>query len=174
MFGRLRLALLKTPPIRTSLSLRYCGHATFVPHFGLTKLGPDVSSIRTSDRDEHLYDLGLGRIAAGFGVRTADPPLTASLDRCSGLNWPDVLRLIGAEIVQASPTRIVRHSLGRIEVVTDIPPQEGQSPPGPHTHLLPTQLSSRLDLPPNLTIPDVYVPCAVHYPQNAAMETASG
>jgi hypothetical protein len=147
-------------------------HATFVPHFGLTNLGPDVGSIRMSDRDEQLYDLGLGRIAAGFGIRTVEPALTASLERCSGFAWPDVLGLIGAEIVQSSPTRIVRHSLGRIEVFTDIPPLGGQSPPGPHTHFLPSHLSSRLDLPRNLTIPDVYVPCAIHYPQNAAMEQA--
>jgi predicted Fe-S protein YdhL (DUF1289 family) len=149
-------------------------HATFVPHFGLTNLGPDVDSIRTSDRDEHLYDLGLGRIAAGFGIRTADPILTASLHRCSGLDWTDLFSRIGAEIVQSSPTRVVRHSLGRIEVFTAIPLPGGQSPPGPHTHLLPRQLSSRVDLPPNLTVPDVYAPCAVHYPENAAMETAGG
>jgi predicted Fe-S protein YdhL (DUF1289 family) len=145
-------------------------HATFVPHFGLTNLGPDVGSIRRSDRDEQLYDLGLGRIAAGFGIRTADLALTASLERCSGLGWPDVLSLIGAAIVQSSPTRIVRHSLGRIEVFTDIPLPGGEAPPGPHTHFLPSQLASRADLPPNLTVPDVYVPCAVHYPDNPAME----
>ncbi len=143
--------------------------ATFVPHSGLTNLGPDVEAIGRSGRDEQLYDLGLGRTAAGFGIRTADPGLKASLDRCSGLDWPDALRLIGAEIVQSSPARIVRHSLGRIEVFTDIPPPGGQSPPGPHTHLLPGQLASRADLPPTLTVPDVYVPCAVHYPENYAL-----
>ena len=145
-------------------------HATLVPHFGLTNLGPDVGSIRRSDRDEQLYDLGLGRISAGFGIRTADPALTAGLERCNGLGWPDVLNLIGAEILQSSPTRIVRHSLGRIEVFTEIPPLGGQSPPGPHTHFLPSQLSSRADLAPNLTVPDVYVPCAVHYPESQGME----
>jgi predicted Fe-S protein YdhL (DUF1289 family) len=144
--------------------------AACVPHFGLTSLGPDVGAIRRSDRDEQLYDFGLGRVAAGFGIRTTDPALTASLDRCSGLDWLDVLNMIGAEIVHSSPTRIVRHSLGRIEVFTDIPPAGGQSPSGPHTHFLPSQLSSRANLPPNLTVPDVYVPCAIHYPQNAAME----
>jgi predicted Fe-S protein YdhL (DUF1289 family) len=145
-------------------------HATFVSHFGLTNLGLDVGSIRRSDRHEQLYDFGLARIAAGFGIRTANPVLTASLVRCSGLGWPDVISLIGAEIVELSPTRVVRHSLGRIEVFTDIPPPGGQSPPGPHTHFLPSQLSSRADLPPNLTLPDVYVPCAVHYPANPAVE----
>jgi predicted Fe-S protein YdhL (DUF1289 family) len=142
--------------------------ASFVPHCGLTHLGLDVESIGTSGRHEQLYDLGLGRLAAGFGIRTADPGLRASLDRCSALDWPDVLRLIGAEIVQSSPARIVRHSLGRIEVFTDIPPPGGQSPPGPHTHLLPGQLALGADLPPTLTVPDVYVPCAVHYPESPA------
>jgi predicted Fe-S protein YdhL (DUF1289 family) len=144
--------------------------ATFVPHRGLTNLGPDVESIGSSGRHEQLYDLGLDRMAAGFGMRTADPALTAGLDRCSGLDWTDVLRLIGAEIVQSSPARIIRHSLGRIEVFTDIPPPGGQSPPGPHTHLLPSQLASRADLLPALTVPDIYVPCAVHYPDSSALE----
>jgi predicted Fe-S protein YdhL (DUF1289 family) len=145
-------------------------HAAFIPHFGLTNLGPDVGSVRRSDRDQLLYDLGLGRIAAGFGIRTADPALTASLDRCSGLGWPEVLNQIGAEIVQSSPTRIIRHSLGRIEVFTNIPRPGGESPLGPHTHFLPSQLASHADLPPSLIIPDVYVPCAVHYPENPASE----
>jgi predicted Fe-S protein YdhL (DUF1289 family) len=144
--------------------------ATFVTHCGLTNLGADVGSIRSLARDEQLYDLGLGRIAAGFGIRTADPDLKESLDRCSGLGWPDVLRLIGTEIVQSSPARVVRHSLGRIEVFTEIPPPGGQSPRGPHTHFLPNQLASRVDLPVTLTVPDAYTPCAVHYPDSPALE----
>src|SRR5262249_33461542 len=106
-------------------------HATLAACFGLTSLGRDAGSVRPSGREEQLYDLGLGRSAAGFGVRTAEPALRTSLDRCVGLDWPDLLSRIGAEIVQSSPTRVIRHSLGRIEVYTPIPPPGGVSPEGP-------------------------------------------
>jgi predicted Fe-S protein YdhL (DUF1289 family) len=143
-------------------------HVTLATCFGLTSVGRDAGSVRPSGRDEQLYDLGLGRIAAGFGMRTAEPALRASLDRCLGLGWPDLLSRIGAEIVQSSPTRVVRHSLGRIEVYTQIPPPGGSSPEGPHTHLQPGDIALQADLPPSLAIPDTYVPCATHYPEQAA------
>ena len=140
-------------------------HAGLAPRFGLTSLGRDSAAVRPDDRDEQLYDLGLGRIAAGFGVRTADPALRASLDRCAGMSWQDLLGRIGAQIVQSSPTRVVRHSLGRIEVFTAIPPPGGQSPQGPHTHFEPRDIALEVDLPPSLTVPDTYIPCAIHYPE---------
>jgi predicted Fe-S protein YdhL (DUF1289 family) len=143
-------------------------HATLAAHFGLTRLGRDAGSVRPSGRDEQLYDLGLGRSAAGFGVRTAEPALRTSLDRCVGLCWRDLLSRIGGEIARSSPTRVVRHSLGRIEVFTPIPPPDGQSPEGPHTHLLPGDIALQADLPPSLAIPDAYVPCAIHYREKAA------
>jgi predicted Fe-S protein YdhL (DUF1289 family) len=148
-------------------------HATLATRFGLTSLGRDAGSVRPSGRDEQLYDLGLGRIAAGFGVRTAEPALRARLDRCAGLSWQDVLSRIGAEIVQSSPTRVVRHSLGRIEVFTPIPPPGGPSPEGPHTHFQPSDIALQADLPPSLQIADTYVPCAIHYPEAAATGTCA-
>jgi hypothetical protein len=144
--------------------------ANLVPCYGLTNLGPDVGAVRRMVPPEQLYDLGLGRLSAGFGIRTADLALAATLDRLEGLQWLDLLTLIGPELVQQSPTRIVRHSLGRIEIFTKIPPPNGQSPAGPHTHFLPSQLALGTDLPPSLELPEVYVPCTIHYPENVASD----
>ncbi len=138
------------------------GHAEPLPFFGLTCLGPDDGAIGWQHRRETLYNLGLSK-KVGFGVRTKRPELRANLDGCAGMRWPALMAAIGGEIVRVSPTRVVRNPLGRIEVFTPIPLPSGASPQGPHTHFLPEQLSVGADLPPPLQIPDVYVPCAIHY-----------
>ena len=88
--------------------------ATLSPLFGLTCLGTEA--IGREPRDEALYDCGLGKMSAGFGVRTARPDLVSSLSGCDGLKWRDLLASIGSEILRVSPTRVARSSLGRIEV----------------------------------------------------------
>jgi hypothetical protein len=45
--------------------------AKFFVGKGLVCLGPDRGAIQKGNRDEILYDFGLGRRAAGFGIRTA-------------------------------------------------------------------------------------------------------
>lgn len=97
------------------------------PLFGLTCLGPDTEAIGREHRGEALYDFGLGKMAAGFGVRTARPDLVSSLSGCVGLKWPDLRASIGSAILRVSPTRVVRSSLGRIEVFTPIPLPGGPS-----------------------------------------------
>jgi len=138
--------------------------AVLFPNYGLTCSRPDKEAIRRENRDEKLYDFGLGPVAAGFGVRTARPDLVESLDRCIGLKWPELFASIGNNILHASPTRVVRNSIGRIEVFTPIPSAGGRSPTGPHTHFLPDHLAIGGNLPSNLQIPDAYVPCFIHYP----------
>jgi predicted Fe-S protein YdhL (DUF1289 family) len=145
------------------------GRAKLAAEFGLTCLGPDSEAIARFNRDETLYDFGLGRTIAGFGIRTAEPGLLSRLDTCIGLKWPELLASIGGDILHASPTRVVRNSIGRIEVFTPIPAADGRSSPGPHTHFLPKHLAAERDLPPNLELSDAYVACAIHYP--AALRT---
>lgn len=138
------------------------------PELGLTCLGPDEGAVGRGDKSAHLYDFGLGRGAAAFGIRTERADLMSKLDANKGLQWPRFLASIGGDLLQASPTRVVRNPIGRIEVFTAIPPPGGRSPLGPHTHFLPDQLAVGGDLPPNLQIPDSYVACAIHYPAPAA------
>ncbi|MEJ0094010.1 MAG: DUF1289 domain-containing protein [Methylocella sp.] len=143
--------------------------ATLLPLFGLTCLGADAAAIDGERRSETLYDFGLGRMAAGFGIRTARPDLVTSLGRCVGMKWPELLASIGSELLRVSPTRVVRSSVGRIEVFTPIPSPGDASPQGPHTHFLPDHLAIGGDLPPSLQIPDAYIPCAIHYPAKSAV-----
>jgi hypothetical protein len=138
--------------------------ATTFPGQGLICLGPDRDAIREGDRCETLYDFGLGRRAAGFGIRTACTDLMARLDGAKGLDWRQFLSSIGADIQRASPTRVVRNAIGRIEVFTAIPPPDGKSPAGPHTHFLPAYLIEGSDLPSKIDIPEGYVACATYYP----------
>ncbi len=131
---------------------------------GLTSLGPDRDAIRVEDRDEQLYDFGLGMQAADFCIRTADLDLIHGLNDHSGLGWHDLLAGLGNRILQASPTRVTRSSIGRIEVFTRIPLPGGQSPVGPHTHFLPAHLAGGRETPPGLELPENLIPCAIFYP----------
>lgn len=131
---------------------------------GLARIGPDRDAIHARNRDEILYDFGLNRTSAGFGVRTASPRLIARLDGVAGLDWRQFLPLIGGELQEVSPTRVVRHSIGRIEVFTTIPLPEGASPEGPHTHFLPDFLTEEREAPAPIDLPEAYVACAVYHP----------
>jgi hypothetical protein len=99
-----------------------------------------------------------------FCIRTADTDLWASLDERVGQTWPDLLAGIGVRILETSPNLVVTSPLGRIEVLTPIPPPGGPSPLGPHTHFLPVFLATGREMPPGLEIPDAYAPCGIFYP----------
>jgi hypothetical protein len=58
--------------------------------------------------------------------------------------------------------------VGRIEVFQPIPPADGKSPDGPHTHVLPNLLHHRRTHPATEPVPDGFVPCAHLYPAHPA------
>jgi predicted Fe-S protein YdhL (DUF1289 family) len=149
-----------------------------VPKVGLRRpvnhslafLGPDQEAIRPEEREDRLFDLGLGAKAAGFCVRVSAPDLARDLEDRIGQGWADLLTGLSGRIVSASPTRVVLTPIGRVEVYTPIPPPGGRSPDGPHTHFLPTQLAVGRETPPGLELPDSLAPCAIFYPQAGAAE----
>jgi hypothetical protein len=130
----------------------------------LTEIGPDRDAIRREDRGAILFDLGIGAKHAEFYVRVADPDLARALRRCCGQSW----LAPGAEamhlILAASPHRVFVSKLGRIEVFQPIPPANGQSPMGPHTHVLPDLLHHRRTHAATEPVPAGWVPCAYLYP----------
>jgi len=130
----------------------------------LTCLGADRDAIREDDRDDVLYDFGLGRIAASFCIRTSDADLRARLDDVAGLPWQKFLAVVGKELLRHSPPRVVRTPAGRLEVFAAIPPSDGVSPSGPHTHFLPDVIERGRDLPEADEISPGFLRCATFYP----------
>jgi hypothetical protein len=140
------------------------GRAASPRPFGLTALGPDRAAIRSEDRDAQLYDLGHGLGPADICIRTGDVDLIAALNEQNGTGWHDVLAILGGQILQVSPARVVRSAIGRIEVYARIPPPGGESPAGPHTHFLPAHLADGRETPPGLDLPESLLPCVMFYP----------
>jgi hypothetical protein len=60
--------------------------------------------------------------------------------------------------------------LGRIEVFQPIPPSNGKSPEGPHTHVLPNLLQHGRTHAATEPIPDGWIPCAHLYPPHPARD----
>ena len=140
------------------------GRAPPIGSQGLTAVGPDTEAIRPNDRMGYLYEFGLGFGCSGFGIRTTDAALRHALDGCVGRQWPQLLIAAGRQILQASPPRVIINPIGRIEVFTPIPLPDQQTPPGPHTHFLPTLLAAGRETPPRMELPEVYAACLIYYP----------
>jgi predicted Fe-S protein YdhL (DUF1289 family) len=130
----------------------------------LTPLGRDERAVQPECRDQPWFDLGLGRDDLRFCVRSCSEELQNTLNLVSGQPLTAVLRDAGATIVAHSPVRIVESPLGRAEVYSPIPPPGGQSPDGPHTHLLPGHLATGRATPPGFDLPPVYALGATFYP----------
>lgn len=130
----------------------------------LTELGPDTDALDPAGRRGTLFDLGLGRPAVSFGVRTAETELIAQLRGACGLGWRQALDQVGPALLAASPTRVVRTAIARAEVSSPIPPPDGASPEGAHTHLLPPLLELGRELPVGLTLPPGLAPVATYLP----------
>ncbi|WP_158969858.1 DUF1289 domain-containing protein [Chachezhania sediminis] len=133
---------------------------------GIAALGPDRNAIDSVDRRCALYDLGLGRKEARFCVRVAPGPAHEAMDRALGIAFPACMGTIGHALLAESPARVIETPLGRVEVLAPIPAPGGQSPVGPHTHLLPDLLSSGRATPVGMDMPRAYLPGAIFYPRS--------
>ncbi|MBV9557661.1 MAG: hypothetical protein JO254_11330 [Pseudolabrys sp.] len=130
----------------------------------LTGMGPDIDAMREQDREAVLFDLGLGTAQVDVYIRVGDPSVAAELRPLCG-------RAVFAHdnpamhiILRANPHRVFLTKLGRAEVFQPIPPPDGKSPEGPHTHILPRLLKHGLTHSANEPIPEGLVPCAHFYP----------
>jgi predicted Fe-S protein YdhL (DUF1289 family) len=131
----------------------------------LTSLGRDEGAIPPECRNDIWFDLGLGRADLRFCVRASATDLLDTLNQASGLPLADVLQAAGAMIVKRSPARVVESPLGRAEIYAPVPPPGGQSPDGPHTHLMPGHLATGRATPPDIDLPPVYAVGAAFYPR---------
>jgi Family of unknown function (DUF6925) len=136
----------------------------------LTALGPDTEALRAQDREAALFDLGLGTLQVDACVRVADPEVTAELLSCARRSLFEPGNPAMMIILAANPHRVFVSRLGRIEVFQPIPPADGKSPNGPHTHVLPKLLRHRRTHAATEPVPDGFVPCAHLYPAHPARD----
>ncbi|TCK20985.1 DUF6925 family protein [Pseudonocardia endophytica] len=129
----------------------------------LTELGPDADAVRSDDRDGVLFDLGLGSPAVEACVRVPDPDVLRPF-----AGQPLFSSGAAALLIEQSPHRVFRGPAGRVEVFAAIPPPDGRSPDGPHTHLLPHLLGRTH--PATVPVPDGTVPVAHLYPAHPGKE----
>lgn len=127
----------------------------------VTVLGPDHDALRPDHTGAVLVDLGLGTTTVDACVRTADPDLLAVLRAAQGAPLDGALV---AALVAAGPHRVFVTAVGRVEVYAAIPPPDGRSPDGPHTHLLPHLLRPGRTHAATVPVPQGYLPCAHLYP----------
>ena len=111
----------------------------------ITELGPDRDAVREQDREALLFDLGLGGASFEICVRSADATTVARLRAACGKVFLSHDHDLFAEMPQLGPHRVFRSRLGRVEVFQPIPPPDGTSPEGPHTHVLPRLLAQDRD-----------------------------
>jgi hypothetical protein len=130
----------------------------------LTEIGPDADAIRAADRGAILFDLGLDVLQADICVRVRDQDVVERLRPFLGQPVFGHGNPAMSVILAASPHRVFVSRVGRIEVFAPIPPANGKSPEGPHTHVLPKLLRHRRTHAATEPVPDGWVPCAHFYP----------
>jgi hypothetical protein len=136
----------------------------------LTELGPDSDALRPQDRAGILFDLGVGALHVDACIRVSDPEIAARLRQHCGHATFAPANPAGGLILAHSPHRVFVSRIGRIEVYQPIPPADGKSPDGPHTHVLLDLLRHRRTHAATEPIPDDLIPCAHLYPAHPARD----
>jgi len=136
----------------------------------LTEVGPDAQALREEDQNASLFDLGLDCLQVDCCVRIPDLAVVAALRRDCGRSLFEPGNQAMAVILAANPHRVFESRLGRIEVYQPIPPVNGISPEGPHTHVLPKLLGHRRTHAATEPVPEGFVPCAHIYPPHPAKD----
>ncbi len=135
-------------------------------HDVLTELGPDEDALRPRDAGAILFDLGLGFAHMRACVRSADPAVLAILRQGCGKPLLDHSNPAGPAIPRLSPHRVFLSPAARVEVYQAIPPPDGRSPDGPHTHILPQLLRHRRTHSATTHLPDGLVPVLEAFPHH--------
>lgn len=126
----------------------------------LTELGPDTGALRPRDRAGILFDMGLGTLQVDICIRTEDPELTATLRSVAGRSLFEAGNPAMGAIIATGPHRVFVTRAGRCEVYQPIPPADGKSPEGPHTHVLPQLLRNGRTHAATEPVPEGLVPFA--------------
>jgi len=129
-----------------------CTPAPRTPHRAIYPLGIDHRALRPEDRAHRLFGLGVGHGAVDMAVRTDDGGLIAAMEAAEGRPFIGDAVLMG-HVLRAQPHRVLLSPIGRIEIFQSVPPPDGKSPEGPHTHLLPGLVTKDRPHSSNIPIP---------------------
>lgn len=138
--------------------------------------GPDRDAIRARDRDQVLFDLGLGAWAITMAVRTGDRALMDSLRAAAGRSLLAPEEPMMAALIAANPHRVCLSKLGRIEVTGNIGlsrATEGGGP-GPHTHVIPKLLVEGRGHGPDVPVPPGQSAALYLFPPNPVVDAEGG
>lgn len=138
----------------------------------VTELGEDRAALRPAARGETAFDLGLGCMQTDACVRSGDPAVLEQLRAARGRSLFDAALPLLRELPRLSPARVFCTALGRIEVYQAIPPADGKTPDGPHTHVLPDLLRHDRTHDANTPIPDGLTPCAFLHPPHPCRDAS--
>ena len=130
----------------------------------VTEVGLDNDAVKVSDRGAVLFDLGFACRQLDVCVRTSDPVVLAALRSELGNSLLASGSALVARMPILSPHRAFITPCARAEVFQGIPPADGESPEGPHTHVLPQLLRLGRTHATTVPIPTGWVPCANLYP----------
>jgi hypothetical protein len=139
----------------------------------VTELGPDGEAIRPQDRQAILFDLGIGKPQSDICVRSADPPTIALLRAACGSVLFEHGNPLAEQMPSLSPHRVFRSKVGRVEVYQAIPPPNGKTPDGPHTHVRPRLVAHRRSHAATVPVPDGWLPVLWLFPPHP-LQNASG
>lgn len=146
-----------------SHELAFCVERPAVSVEAITPMGPDKAAIRAADRGASLYNLGTCQGAVTLAIRSRDAKLNRALEAAAGRSLFDHPEVV-CELMRAQPHRIGMSAAGRIEVFQPIPDEEGSSPAGPHTHVLPKLIAARLTHASTAPVPSGWQPALTMHP----------
>ena len=130
----------------------------------LIELGGDDDAIREVDRAASLFDVGLACRPVDVCVRSGAPGVLAALRESAGRGVLDAGNPLMGRMPALSPHRVFISRAARIEVYQPVPPPDGRSPAGPHTHVLPRLLGAGRSHAATVPIPEGWLACAHLYP----------
>ena len=141
----------------------------------LTEIGPDRDALRSTLFARKTARLlcsisGLELLQVNTCIRTADMDVIAALRAWTERSLFEAGNGAMAAILAANPHRVFISRIGRVEVYQPIPPPDGKSPEGPHTHVLPRLLRHTRTHAATEFVPTGWVPCAHLYPPHPARD----
>lgn len=127
-------------------------------------LGIDAMALRADEAGARLFDLGVGAETFRFCVRTHAPEVVLALEAAAGQAFAASAARLVPMLLESSPTRVALCAAARIEVYQPIAAPDGQTPDGPHTHLIPRLLRPHQTHSLNIPVPRGQVPLVTLYP----------